>query len=324
MTTMDIAFFDHHDPIARPAWLAGVGVLVGTVFRLRGIVVRVDGHERLGDEPAILACNATHQYDLLPIRLALRRLGRAATTVSKGKNYHGRVMRTVSVALGSVPLVSRGYVVTMDFLALHGRKPSEAEYRALRHHLDTGAALPDGPTFDAVQGTPRHVLGMAFHPARRTWRETAEALYVAMMQRTVALCGQALARGADIQMFPQGSSATRLSEGHIGTMQLARALDLAVVPVGVSGCLEVFPQRRRLTMRAGEVVLRVGQPYRPDLAALPASFRPFDPTDETTFRPVLEHATRGLMERINGLVDPAYRWAPDRRGDGAAGVERFA
>ncbi len=321
---MDLAFFEQHSPVPSEPWARSVTGLTRRLFRRAGLEVVIEGRERLGQTPCLLALNATHQYDLVPIRYAFRVAGHDVVTLSKGKNYHGLAMRTFSVKLGSVPLVSRGYIIVMDFLALHGRKPDEQEYRALRDLLDAGTPLPSRPTLDAVATRPRSMLGRPFAPAREPYRDAALALYREMMDRTLAHCRAAMSRGHDVQIFPQGSSSTRLSEGHIGAVQLAHALGVPVLPVGVSGCLTVLPKHRSIRMAPGRVTMRVGEAFRPDLTGLPAGFTAFDPGDERAAAPVLRRATDDLMERINLLLDPAYRWAEDRQSDGAVGVRRFA
>lgn len=321
---MDLKFFEGHDPTPSERWVRAITVLTRRRFRKHGLEVRINGRERLGGEPCLIACNATHQYDLVPMRYAFHTSGHPVVTLSKGKNYHGVLMRTFCTKLGSVPIVSRGYIIVMDFKALLGRKPEEAEYRALREHLDAGTPLPEGEIFDAMTNRPRTILGFAFDPTARSYRDTALALYSEMMGRTIALSRRAMEQGHDVQIFPQGSSSTRLSKGHIGAVQLAHALDVPIMPVGVNGCLTVLPRHRSMDMAAGLVHMRVGESLRVDLSALPDDFSPFDPAQERTFAAPLKAATQVVMERINGLLDPQYQWAEDQRSDGADGVRRFA
>lgn len=320
---MDLRFFDRHDPRPSEPWAKVVTRVTRRRFARVGLEVRIHGRERLGREPVLIACNATHQYDLVAIRYAFRNSGHDVVTLSKGKNYHGLAMRTFCVKLGSVPLVSRGYIIVMDFAAVHGRRPDEVEYRAIRRHLDGHAALPDGPVFEVLATRPRTILGRPFSPSIEDYRGALAGLYAEMMGRTLELCRRVMAAGHDVQIFPQGSSSTRLSEGRIGAVQVAHALGVPLLPIGVSGCLTVFPRHRSLTMAPGLVDMRVGDPLRLALD-VPDRFRPFDPEHEREFVAPLRAATDQLMEGINALLDPEYQWAPDRRSDGAAGVRRFA
>lgn len=319
---MDLDFFAHHRPTPSTPWVVPVTALTTSLFRLRGVRVRFEGHRGPGAERAIFACNATHQFDLVPIRWLFHKAGHPVVTLSKGKNYHGLLMRTFCTELGSVPLVSRGYIIAMDFEAVHQRRPTNEEYRALRDHVNDDTPLPPLPALRAMATTHRSVLGHPFDGSC-TYAEAVRTLYRDMMTRTLALCRQANSQGHDLQMFPQGSSSQRLSRGHIGAVQLAHALGQPLVPVGVNGCLDVFPRRRSIRMARGEIVLRVGEPWVPPLQELPAGFRPFHPDDEAKHRQVLDAATAGLMERINALLDPRYQWSKDRQSDGAQGVKRF-
>jgi hypothetical protein len=320
---MDLALFDSHDPTIGEGWAKTATWVLGRLFAFKSVEVRFEDGDRIGREPSILACNATHQYDVVPIRYGLRVAGHDVTTLSKGKNYHGLAIRTASAKWGSIPLVSRGYIIVMDFQATFARKPSDSEYHAIRAYIDNGVPLPEGEVFEVVAGRARSVLGLPFNPSESTYRSCAHALYREMMGRTLGLCRRAIAQGYSLQMFPQGSSATRLSKGHIGAVQLARALHQPLLPIGVNGCLDVFPGRGRFAMAPGTVLLRVGEPFVPDLTALPDDFESFHPEHERLHHAVLEAQTALLMERINDLLDARYQWAPDQQSDGAAGTRRF-
>ena len=321
---MDLALFERHDPTIDEPWAKGLTWLLGRLFAFKSIDIRFENGERIGQEPAILATNATHQYDLLPIRYALRVADHKVTTLSKGKNYHGFFMRTVCTKSGSVPLVSRGYIIVMDFLGTFGRKPTDREYRALREHIEEAVPLPAGEVFDTIAERARTILGLPFNPSTGTYRECTRALYSEMMDLTLAQCRRAVSQGYALHVFPQGSSATRLSRGHIGAVQLAHAIGQPLLPIGVNGCLDVFPKNRRIAMAPGTVVLRTGSPFVPDLAELPDDFQAFHPEHERLQRATLQKQTDLLMERINDLLDERYQWAPDRRSDGSAGSDRFA
>ncbi len=270
--------------------------------------------------PYLFAANSSHKYDLLGFRYELRHLGFEALTVSKGKNYHGAPMRFMSTQLGSLPLTSRGYILTMDFLNTFERRPSEPEYRALR-------ALVDGDTDEAPAPlqpflrTPRFVLGAHFDPATSPYSDFVRALYEQMMQETLRIGRAAIAKGWHLHVFPQGSVSTRLSRGRIGAVQLASALDLTVVPVGLNGFPRVHRGPSSPLLRSGEVVIRFGAPFRPE--PMPDGFSEFRVRHERRFSEPLQARTDDLMERINALLDPDFQWSPDRESDGKTGVARF-
>ena len=71
--------------------------------------------------PVVFATNSTWKYDFMPFRVELERRGIPAVTITKGKNYHARAQGFLLQRLGVVPIVSRGYLLLVDFLAEIGR-----------------------------------------------------------------------------------------------------------------------------------------------------------------------------------------------------------
>ncbi len=319
MLTLDLT--RDHDPSARPLPRRLTSRAWPLILKLAGARVVVEGAPPA--TPALLACNASHKYDPMPVRFALDDLGHTATTVSKGKNWHNPAFALACDWLGSLPIASRGYILTMDFIALHRRRPSEAQYRALREHLDRGAPLPDDPDLRQLTTAPRAILGRPFDPAADLYRDAALDTYAELQRALVRHARVAILRGHHVHMYPQGSVSTRLSRGRAGAVQLALALDIPIVPVGINGADAFFRSPASPLPRAATLTLRFGQPFKPDLSALPDDFTPFDPEAEIRCAAPLQSATDDLMERINALLDPPHRWDPDRRSDGAQGTRRF-
>ncbi len=313
-----------HRPWAHPVALHTVHGLWRLLCLRHGVRVIVEGAERLPQTPAVVATNATHKYDLVPIRAALKECGHQATTVSKGKNWHDRASAFACDALGSLPLVSKGYILTMDFMAVIGRRPQEDEYAALRAHIDHGVALPPTEVFKRLSTTPRQILGGEFNPRVVGYRAAVLALYHTFQMHMLRLGRQAIARGVHIHIFPQGSVSTRLSTGRIGAVQIASALGLPIVPISVSGAQAVFANPGKMQLRSGTLMIRIGEPFMPDVSDLPRTFRPFHPEDEREFKPILQRSTDTLMEAINQRLDVQNQWSPERRSDGAQGTHRFA
>ena len=286
------------------AWFSLARVLFEPMRLLSRARFVVEGLEHLPDQPAVIATNSTQRYDFVASRAALVYAGVPSVTVTKAKNYHAAAMGFVLRRTGVVPLASRGYFILADFLAVVGRRPTDPEYRALRDHLDHGAPLPGGAPFDTIAGQPRQIVGTPFDPAHGSWRETIQGMYAASMAQTVRLAAQAVAGGHHVQMYPEGTVAPTLGPGRIGAVQLALALDLPVVPVGMSGCPAFFWGQTPL-LRGGTVTLRFGAPYRLD--GIAPGHQPFDPASERSHRPALQAATDDLMDRINALLDAPYQ-----------------
>jgi 1-acyl-sn-glycerol-3-phosphate acyltransferase len=276
---------------------------------------------RLPPGPVIFASNSTQKYDFMPLRQEAARLGWPLVTVTKAKNYHSRAMRPVLERTGVLPLASKGYVILVDVVASLGRRPEDAEYRALRRHLDEGVPLPESPDFLALQRRPRTILGYPYHPSSETLREGWRRAYRGLLGETLRLAREAVGAGHHLHIYPEGTVSGRLGPGRAGVMQLAWALDLPVVPLAMSGCRDAF-RGQGLWLRGGEIELRFGEPYRPDLSALPPGFRPFDPDDEQTYRPALQRATDDLMDRLDALLPPGLRRAAEA-GDPGHDTRRF-
>jgi Acyltransferase len=265
---------------------------------------QTEGLDLLPQQPALIATNSSQRYDFVASRAALVYAGVRSVTVTKAKNYHSAFMGAVLRRTGVVPLASRGYFILADFIEVVGRRPTDPEYRALRDHLDHNTPLPAGTPFDTIAAQPRMIVGTPFDPALLSWSATIQAIYAASMAQTVRLAGEAVAAGHHIQMYPEGTVSPTLGPGRIGAVQLALALDLPIVPVGMSGCPGLFWGQTPL-LRGGTMTMRFGAPYR--LGDIAAGHVPFAPASERQHRPALQAATDDLMDRINALLDEPFR-----------------
>ena len=319
---LDLELIERTDPIF-PRRLTRVTRAVGNAFFRAPprTDVRLEGTEHLPAGPAIFSPNHTHKFDFLPIRVALLGLDVHLITWIKARDYRDRAMRAFFAHTGNIGLASRGYVIASDFATVCGRRPTEAEYRELRDHVDTGARL-DPALAERLERKSRAILGTPFDPSQLGYREAVRETYFALMQATLERARVGRDAGHHQHIYPQGSTSAQLTPGRTGAVQAALALDVPVVPVGISGCREVFRGSTPLAM-GGEIVIRFGAPIRVPPAVVPANFRPFHPDDEMEQHTPLTHQTAELMERINALCDPRYRWAADKKSDAKQGVARF-
>ena len=317
------AAFRRQRAIAHPLWLWVGGTALDLQERLTRTRVDVEGFDRLSRTPVLLASNSSHMYDVFPLRCLLRRSGIPTVSVAKGKYFQQPMMQWALGRVGVVPIVSRGYLLVADFVALHGRRPDEAEYRLLRSLIDSGAPLPSSGQFDALRNTVRDIVGFEFTPATESYREALLRTYECCMLETVRLAKLAVERGHHVHLYPEGTVSSRLGVGRRGAVQLARALGLAIQPVGISGCREAFAEPRSPRLRGGRITIRFGEPWHHATAALPSSFKPFRPQHERDCAPLLDEATSALMQRIDRLLEPAYRHSQQHVHDGSIGVGRF-
>lgn len=294
--------------------------------------VRIDleGTDRVPDEPVIFAMNHTDRYNYWPFQYAWwRRHGRFTATWVKGKYYEHPAVAKFMELTNNIPTVSRGYLITRDFISTMERRPTDAEYEALRVLVDAAAQgrarEPDGAVPRPILERPRDMLGRRFDPSSEPYAFAVDALFRRMMRRFVELNDEAASLGLDLLIFPQGTRSKRLSRGHVGLAQMAMHLERPVVPVGCSGSDRVYPGGSPLA-RPGRVVYRFGDPiYRKDAAAWvdKREFEPFTPEAEAAHHASFQRYVDDVMQRIDGLVDPEYRFSGDGTSEGVSGSNRF-
>ncbi len=329
---LDIARLERIRLSARPLTqrLVGLGILAPTYEPLSRVRIDVEGFDRIPNEPVIYAMNHTDRYNYWPFQYVLwRRRGRFTATWVKGKYYESPVVGLFMELTNNLPTVSRGYIITRDFLEVMGRRPSEEEYVALRARID---AVARGDEIEgngeriplAILRTPRSMLGRRFDPTREPWAEAVNAVFATMMRRFLELHEEAFALGLDVIVFPEGTRRRRLGPGHIGLAEVALKYRKTVVPIGCSGSDRVYPGSSPLA-RPGHIVYRVGEPVRyedvPEFH-INESFTPFDVRDEVRHRGCFQGYVDAIMKQIDGLVDEPYRSAQDASDD-VRGTERF-
>lgn len=91
-------------------------------------------------------------------------------------------------------------------------------------------------------------------PLRRGDRESIE--------RMMALCEKALAEGSSIMMFPEG---TRSHDGHLkafkpGAFQIARHMQVPILPIVVDGTSQALPKRGYVLQGRHAITVRVLDP----------------------------------------------------------------
>jgi 1-acyl-sn-glycerol-3-phosphate acyltransferase len=274
-------------------------------------------------EPVLFAMNHSHYYDFMPSRKALTdQAGIQTVTFVKARAYQNRLEGAYISTMGNIPLVSRGYLISADFAQVHGRRPTEHEYRTLREHIDHGESLAAEPEYRALQTTARDMLDFAYDPRSTSYRDAIHDRYARAMATTLGHARTVIAAGKCLHIYPQGLFSSRLSRGRIGAVQFAAALDVPIVPVGFSGMNECFNKNEMVPSNPGILTMRFGEPRRIERPEL-VDFEPFVPSEELRVRAVLEDETQALMNAINELLDPAYTWGEDPRGDGLEGIARF-
>ena len=318
----------------RPQLQIATGYLLLANYRwLPGVDIRLEDEDRIPDEPVIFAMNHTDRYNYFPFQVEIwQQLNRFTATWVKGKYYENALVGKFMEKTNQLPTVSRGYLLTRDFISVMKRTPTDEEYGALRRWVDAQAVGdPDPPKPepgtipDAVLSQPRNVLGVGFEPDREDYASYVCATFRTMMQRFVALNEETARHNLDLLIFPQGTRSRRLLPGHIGISQIALHLKRPIVPVGCNGCDQVYPGASPLAKK-GRIVYRFGEPISYDKLApfhVPGSFEPFTAEAERDHRKRFQGVADLLTDRIEELLDEPYRRAHDAGEDAVRGSDRF-
>ena len=331
---LDLARLDRLKLVRRPfSQRFFGGALLGANYRwFPGIDLRFENENRVPDRPVIYAMNHTDRYNYWPFQYALwKRLDRFTATWVKGKYYEGVLMARFMESMLQLPTVSRGYLITRDFLSAMKRTPTDREYSLLRAAIDARAigdagTLPEPPDIpEMLLRRARNPFGVAYDPGESDYADYLCTLFQEMIARFVALNRHAMEIGLDLLVFPQGTRSKRLLAGHTGIAQIALHLEVPIVPVGCNGSDGVYPGASPIGRR-GRIVYRFGEPISYDeLSAyhIAEPYAPFSATAERDYREQFRAVASLVTDRIEPLLDAEYRRASDEDKDLEQGSERF-
>lgn len=297
-----------------------------------GVNIHFEGFERVPRTPVIYAMNHTDRFNYFPFQYRLyRQHDRYTATWVKGKYYETAFVGAFMERTNNIPTVSRGYILTHDFIATMGRRPEGEEYRAARSWLDAHARgdADFEPDLDALPAPLRErarvILGRPFAPDRETYAEAVDDVFRTMMRRFVELNAETFGLGLDLLVFPQGTRSIRLSRGHIGIAQIALRYEQTIVPVGCNGSDKLHPGSNPFA-RWGDVTYRFGEPIPYEAMVdhhIGEDFEPFSPEAEAEHRGRFQGLVDMVMDRIDDLVDPEYKYADEQASGGVTGSDRF-
>lgn len=300
------------------------GALLAPNYNLGGVRITLEGTEHLPEHPVFFAMNHTDRYNYWPFQYRLwRQIGRYTATWVKGKYFRHPALSKFMELTNNIPTVSRGYLISQDFVQTLGRKPEAQEYRAIRDFVD-GTSRDTSSIPVKILEYPRDVLGLSFDPRNEPYNAFIHRLFSTMVLRFNALNAKAFEAGLDVLVFPQGTRSKRLSRGHIGLAEMAIHLQKDIVPVGCNGSDQAYPGGSPVARNAN-IVYRIGPPIRFEDMAPYVPDEPFipviddDPSRHKRFQALTDH----VMERINDLLDPEYQYSSDLASDGVDGTARF-
>jgi 1-acyl-sn-glycerol-3-phosphate acyltransferase len=296
-------------------------VFIGINFRLpgRATVVSIEGLEHLeGDEPMMIAMNHTDRFNYAPFMRELDQRGFTPLAPwVKGKYYQNPWMSRLLCWSACMPVPSRGFLLTLDWLARTGRQPDETEYRQLR-------VLGDG-TWDGGDLTDQVTAYLELAPGGgpEGFFSAFQGHFEGLSGEVVRINKESMELGYRPLVFPQGTRSRRLTRGFSGVVQMALHTGVKIVPVGVCGSDDAYPGDSPLSV-GGHVRYVVGAPFDPAVGreGVPRDFVPLTIRASQDHGPRFEDITDDLMNRINELLPPEYQFAPEQ-AEGARGAERF-
>jgi 1-acyl-sn-glycerol-3-phosphate acyltransferase len=297
-----------------------------------GVKLSLENAEKIPHEPVIFAMNHTDRYNYFPFQYTLWKMfDRFTATWVKGKYYENTLLAGFMERMLQLPTVSRGYLITRDFVSVLGRTPTDQEYALLRAAVDERAvgepgALPVPPDVpEMLLRKARNPLGVAYDPADADYADYICSLFHQMMGRFVALNEQARDIGLDLLVFPQGTRSVRLLPAHTGIAQMALHLKIPIVPIGCNGSDGVYPGGSPFGKR-GAIAYRVGDPIEyADLEAhhIKEEYMPFSAVAERDFAEPFNAVSRLVTDRIEPLLDLEYRRVENVDIEADRGADRF-
>jgi 1-acyl-sn-glycerol-3-phosphate acyltransferase len=319
--------------VRRPVSQRIFGQLLHANYRwFPGVELSLENPEWIPDEPVIFAMNHTDRYNYFPFQYTLwKKFDRFTATWVKGKYYENGLLAQFMESMFQLPTVSRGYLITRDFVAVLGRMPTDQEYALLRAAVDARAvgdegvlpAPPDVP--EMLLRKARNPLGVAYDPEEADYADYICSLFLAMMGRFVELNREARDIGLDLLVFPQGTRSVRLLPGHIGIAQMALYLKIPIVPVGCNGSDLVYPTAAPLGKK-GSITYRVGEAIQyAELADfhIEEDYLPFSAIAERDFAKQFEAVAALVTDRIDETLDSEYQRVPEVDTGDVRGADRF-
>ena len=283
----------------------------------RRTTISIDGLERLeGDEPMMVAMNHTDRFNYMPFMKELDRGGFSPLAPwVKGKYYQSSWLGRWLNWCACIPIPSRGFLLTLDWVHRMQRKPAVDEYRQLR-------VLGDGEwSGESLEPAVEEYLNKAPGQGPDGFFQAFQSHFEGFSSHVVRINREAMERGYRPLVFPQGMRSRMLTRGFSGVVQMALHTGVRIVPVGVSGSDKLYPGNNPFS-RGGHVHYSVGEPFDPRDGGAPTDFVPLAIRASRSHGDVFEELTQRLMDRINDLLPPEYQYAPDE-SENVQGADRF-
>jgi 1-acyl-sn-glycerol-3-phosphate acyltransferase len=281
--------------------------------------ISIDGLDRMDHrQPYLVAMNHTDRYNYAPFMVQLDKMGLPPLAPwVKGKYFRKPWLARLLTWSACTPVPSRGFLLTLDWLARMDRPPEDAEYRQLRRVGDGEAEGEE--LLPSVQDYLRKAPGGSRENFFPLFQEHFETLSAALVRINI----EALELGYRPLIFPQGTRSKRLTPGFSGILQMALHLKVPILPVAVSGSDKLYPGNSSRS-RGGHVHYTVGDLYDPSAEPdAPTGFMPLTIEASRRHGEAFSELTSRLMDRLNDLLPEEYQYDPDGLDTTRKGVRRF-
>ncbi len=293
-------------------------VYIGLDYRLSGTTLSIDGLEKFDPrQPFVVAMNHTDRFNYAPFMRHLDQVGLPPLAPwVKGKYFRHKWLGKLLTWCACTPVPSRGFLLTLDWLARMDRSPSNEEYRQLRK-IGDGEEL-DEALLPEVEAYLRQAPGGSNEGYFPLFQEHFESLSAALVRINV----EALELGYRPLIFPQGTRSKRLTPGFSGITQMALHLKVPILPVAVSGSDLIYPGNSSRSV-GGHVHYTIGDLYDPSKEpGAPTDFMPLTIAASRDHGPAFADITTKLMDRLNDLLPEEYQYDPAGTAE-SAGADRF-
>jgi hypothetical protein len=281
--------------------------------------VSIDGIEKMDHrQPFLVAMNHTDRFNYAPFMVHIDRLGLPPLAPwVKGKYYQKAWLAKLLIACACTPVPSRGFLLTLDWVAKMSRPPEDNEYRQLRH-IGDGEAREE----ELLPGVAEY-LAKAPGGSRENFFPLFQEHFEGLSAALVRINREALELGYRPLIFPQGTRSKRLTPGFSGIVQMALHLNVPILPVAVSGSDLIYPGNSSRS-KGGHVHYAIGDLYDPSAEPnAPTDFLPLTIAASRDHEESFKRLTANVMDRLNDLLPEEYQYDPEGLANIRQGVRRF-
>jgi 1-acyl-sn-glycerol-3-phosphate acyltransferase len=256
------------------------------------------------DETVIFAMNHTDRFNYWPFQYKLWKMKSFPYTTVwvKGKYYRNYALGKILDACNLIPVPSMGYLIEEFYKKNFNKKIDRNEYRIIRDVIDGTREMSE-----AVQKIAKETANFL----KDNFDEYIKSYHEIIMDKVADLSITALfEKHLNLIIFPEGTRSLQLGKGRTGLAQLVLHTEKKVIPIGCSNSDKVYTGSLPFA-KSGTITYRVGVPLsvENDLKEyrIRDSFKLFSRESQQKYKKNFDGVTNIIMEKINALVDDAYR-----------------